>query len=117
MPMIAMINMVLVTPADRALKRCSFLLVAPEHMDRPGISSTPARIDPMSEPSTSLAFSCVKAMAYRMISMIEPNVALITAPHTDTTLGADTRHGHADEVRQRDDTAERKHEDDAPDPR
>lgn len=78
--MIAMINIVLVTPADLALNFCSFLFNAPEHILTPGIRRTPAKILPTILPSTSLPFPWVRAIPYRMISMTEPKVALMTAP-------------------------------------
>ena len=60
--MIAMINIVLVTRAERELNDCSLSRVAPEHILKPGINSTAANIEPIIEPSTRLALPSVKAM-------------------------------------------------------
>ncbi|RUS21883.1 hypothetical protein BC937DRAFT_91205 [Endogone sp. FLAS-F59071] len=63
-----------------ALNLCSFLLTPPDTILTPGISNNPAKKLPMMLPSTSTAFPCISATAYKMISMMLPNVALITAP-------------------------------------
>ena len=62
MPIMAIMSMVLVTPAERELNVCSLRRVAPEHILKPGISKTPARMEPIMEPSTRLALASVSAM-------------------------------------------------------
>lgn len=79
-PMMAMISIVLVTPALLALNFCSFLRIAPPIMDAPGMRSTPARMEPTMDPSTRLALPWVRAMLYKIISMMDPKEALMTAP-------------------------------------
>jgi hypothetical protein len=78
--MIAMISIVLVTPALLALKFCSFRRKATLIILKPGMSKTPANKLPTIEPSTSRPLPSVKANAYSKISTIEPKVALMTAP-------------------------------------
>lgn len=60
--MMAMINIVLVTPALFALNFCSFLLNAPLSILIPGMTSTPASKLPTIDPSTSRPLPCINAM-------------------------------------------------------
>lgn len=78
--MIAMMSIVLVTEALFALNFCSFFLRAPLHILAPGMRRTPAKRLPTILPSTRRPFCSVNAIPYNIISMIEPNVALMTAP-------------------------------------
>ncbi|CCJ28682.1 unnamed protein product [Pneumocystis jirovecii] len=61
-PITANNNIVDVTPADFALNLCVFLLIAPAHIDKPGIKRTPASTLPTTLPSTNLAFPWFNAI-------------------------------------------------------
>ena len=73
-------SIVLVTPADFALNRCVFLRNAPHSILTPGIKRVPAKILPITLPSTSLLFPCVNATEYKNTSTTDPKNALIAAP-------------------------------------
>lgn len=71
---------ILYIPALFALNFCSLRFTAPLSIEHPGINKTPARKLPIREPSTKELLPLIKATLYKIISMMEPNVALITAP-------------------------------------